>query len=53
MNFEELLEQQRIILRKEVDYFNKHNVKSPTLARLQNMLKLDNEDFKAACKGMR
>lgn len=52
MNFETIMEQIAVQVRHDIDYFNKHGVKSPNLAKAQAMLKMDNEDFAKACKGL-
>ena len=37
-------------LKYEILYFLKHNIKSVNLAKIQNKLSLDNEDFKEHCE---
>lgn len=51
--FEDILEESSKLLKEDIAYFNKHNVKSPTLARIQRMWKQDNEDFAKTLKTMR
>lgn len=46
-------EQVAIIIKHEITQFNIYNVKSPMLARVQRMLKIDDEDFKASCKALK
>ena len=40
-------------LKYEILYFLKHNIKSVNLAKIQNELNLDNEDFKKHCEKMK
>ena len=40
-------------LKYEILYFLKHNIKSVNLAKIQNELSLDNEDFKKHCEKMK
>ena len=40
-------------LKYEILYFLKHNIKSVNLAKIQNELNLDNEDFKQHCEKMK
>ena len=40
-------------LKYEILYFLKHNIKSVNLAKIQNKLNLDNEDFKEHCEKMK
>lgn len=51
--FEDILEESSKLLKQEIEYFNKHNVKSPTLARIQRMWGYDNEDFAKTLRNMR
>lgn len=51
--FEDIFEESNKILKADIEYFNKHKVKSPTLARIQRMWKQDNEDFEKTLKGIR
>lgn len=51
--FEDVLEAQTEILKADIEYFNKHKVKSPNLAKIQRMWKQDNEDFAKTLKEMR
>lgn len=52
MNFETIMEQVAIQIRADIDYFNKYGIKSASLTKAQVMLKMDNEDFAKACKGL-
>lgn len=45
-------EQVAIIIKHEITQFNIYNIKSPMLARVQRMLKIDDEDFKASYKAL-
>lgn len=49
-NMMEILEQN---LKSEILYFLKHNIKSVNLAKIQNEMAFDNEDFMEHCKKMK
>lgn len=49
-NMMEILEQN---LKIEILYFLKHNIKSVNLAKIQNEMSFDNEDFMEHCKKMK
>lgn len=51
--FEDVIEEAKKILKEDIEYFNKHGVKSPMLARIQKMWKQDNEDFAETLRMMR
>ena len=40
-------------LKYEILYFLKYNIKSANLAKIQNKLNLDNEDFREHCEKMK
>lgn len=53
MSFEDILQEVSKIAKEDISYFNRCGVKSPMLARIQKMWKMDNEDFEKALRELR
>ena len=48
--FEEMMKIVKENLKYDINYYVKHNVKSPTLAKIQNEFGQDNDEFMETCK---
>ena len=47
--FEKMMEIMEQNLKHDINYFLKHNIKSPNLSKIQSEFKQDNEEFKDTC----
>lgn len=49
INFENMMKVLEKETKHDINYFLKHNIKSPNLSKIQMAFKQDNEDFKDTC----